>query len=235
MRESGMNPRLLLVEDDRVSRLFLAEGARALPADVDCAASMREALALASRHVYAAWLIDARLPDGSGAALLEQLRTTCGKPHPPALGHTASRVPADLDALRDAGFDAVVSKPLSVGDWRAAIRHLLDGEGAMHWDDALALRALNGHITSVEALRGLFRTELPKQHRAIIDALEAGRVTDARDELHRLKASCGFVGAARLRGIVDRLHAAPEDRSALQAFDREVAALLEGSPTPPPG
>ncbi len=227
MRDGGMNPRLLLVEDDPASRAFLIAGTRSLPADVDGAGSMQEALALASRHRYDAWLIDARLPDGRGAELLARLRALHPGPLPPALGHTASHLPDDLEALRAAGFDVVISKPLPIAEWQSAIRHLLGQEDAAHWDDALALRALNGNAAGMEALRGLFRMDLPMQHRAIRDALAAGDVGDARDQLHRLKASCGFVGAPRLRGIVDRLDAAPHDVAALSAFDAEVAALLE--------
>ena len=227
MRESGMNPRLLLVEDDPTSRTFLLEGGRGLPADIDAAGTLQEALLLASRHRYDAWLIDARLPDGSGADLLARLRGMRAGPHPPALGHTASRLPDDLEALRTAGFDAAVSKPLPIGEWQAAIRRLLGLTDLPHWDDALALRALNGHASGMQALRGLFLMELPKQHLAVTGAVAAGDADAAREQLHRLKASCGFVGAARLRDIVDRLYATPHDADTLSAFGAETAALLE--------
>ena len=61
MRDGGMNPRLLLVEDDPVSQTYLAEAARALPAEVDCAGSVAEALLLAGQHGYDVWLIDAHM------------------------------------------------------------------------------------------------------------------------------------------------------------------------------
>ena len=44
-----MNPRILLVEDDPTSRAFLLAATEALPAHVDTAATMAEALALAAR------------------------------------------------------------------------------------------------------------------------------------------------------------------------------------------
>ncbi len=228
MRDDGMKPRLLLVEDDPVSLAFLSEAARALPAEVDCAASLAEALALASAHTYAAWLIDANLPDGSGSALLAILRERTAPPWPYALAHTADRQPEALAALRGAGFDAAVAKPLPVAEWQAAIRRGLGTEaGASIWDDAQALRALHGNTDSMTMLRALFRTELPKQQASITAALATGDVTAAREELHRLKASCGFVGAAQLRQAVDALHAAPGSTEARTAFDATVAATLQ--------
>jgi HPt (histidine-containing phosphotransfer) domain-containing protein len=47
-----------------------------------------------------------------------------------------------------------------------------------------------------------------------------------RDELHRLAASCGFVGAARLAAAVRALQAAPGDGERLQRFDAAVGELL---------
>jgi HPt (histidine-containing phosphotransfer) domain-containing protein len=47
-----------------------------------------------------------------------------------------------------------------------------------------------------------------------------------RAELHRLAASCGFVGAARLAAVVRELQAAPLQPQALQRFDAAVDDLL---------
>lgn len=234
MRESGMNPRLLLVEDDAVSQAYLADAARALPATVDCAGTLADALALAAQHQYDAWLIDAHLPDGRGADLLARLRQSQPAPNPPALAHTATQQPEDLDALHTAGFDAVVSKPLSIDAWQAAVRQCLadaDADAASSWDDDSALRALNGNAEAVSSLRQLFLAELPRQRRLIRNALDTGDDDAARAELHRLKASCGFVGAMRMRQAVDALHAAPADAHARDRFDAAITELLAGPPS----
>lgn len=229
MRDEGMNLRLLLVEDDPVSQAFLSAATRALPADVDCAGSLHEALACAERHAYAAWLIDANLPDGSGADLLAMLRARQAPPWPPALAHTASQRAEDLQALRGAGFDAVVSKPLPVTAWQAAVRTLFGAAAALSppcWDEAVALRALNGDAASVQTLRQLFVDGLPAQQRTVSNALQSGDASTALDELHRLKAGCGFVGAMQLRAACDALHASPHDADALRAFEQAVARTL---------
>ena len=85
----------MLVEDDPVSAAFLREAATALPAEVDVAGSMAEALACASARHHDLYLFDANLPDGRGETLLRQLREI--GLDAPALAHTAARE----DALRD--------------------------------------------------------------------------------------------------------------------------------------
>lgn len=230
MRDDGMNLRLLLVEDDPVSQAYLADAARALPAEVDCAGSVAEALLLAAQHRYDAWLIDAHLPDGNGPDLLARLRTAHPLPRIPALAHTASTVAEDLMRLRTAGFDAAISKPLAPDAWQSAIRRCLpDTAPTPTWDDASALRALNGNADAVASLRQLFLAELPRQQQAIKAALDAGDADAAQAELHRLKASCGFVGALQMRRAVDELHAGLFDRAAREQFDIATASTISAS------
>ena len=66
-------PRVLLVEDDPVSAAFLRDAATALPARVDVAGSMAEAMELAANCSHDLYLVDANLPDGRGETLLQQL------------------------------------------------------------------------------------------------------------------------------------------------------------------
>jgi len=197
-----MKPRLLLVEDDPTTRAFLHLATQALDVEMDLAASMHHALALAAKTRHAAWLLDARLPDGSGVELLAQLRQM--HRGVAALVHTAVSDQSQLQRLRDAGFDAAVSKPLSTAAWQAAVRQLLSMKtppaftALPLWDNAAALQVLGGHQQDLDALRRLFMQELPAQ----IDTLERARMEDdhtaSHAELHRLSASCSFVGAARL-------------------------------------
>ena len=228
-----MNPRILLVEDDPTSRAFLLAATEALPADVDSAASIAEAIALATRHDYALWLIDAHLPDGSGSTLLARLRARGLAV--PAIAHTASHDAGEHDALRAAGFATTIAKPLPGAQWQAAIRAVLDPAGATGgapaadagdalpepasiavWNDATALAALAGNADSVSALRRLFLDELPGVRDALAQASMQRDVDGMRDHLHRLRASCGFVGAARLDAAATRLRDAPLSDAALR-------------------
>jgi DNA-binding response OmpR family regulator len=238
-REHPMNPnnatlpRILLVEDDPVSQAFLAAAIEALPATVDRAGSLAEARTLAAGHAHALWLVDANLPDGHGADLLAQLRVDfLGTP---ALAHTASQDRHALDALIDAGFLEVLVKPLSAKTLQAAIDRALGavavapmatGPKLPSWDDAAALSALNGQQEHVQALRRLFLDELPAQRRSIATAAANGDLAAMRSTLHRMRASCGFVGAARLDAAVRTLESNLHRASALQRFDEAASDLL---------
>jgi DNA-binding response OmpR family regulator len=226
-----MPPRLLLVEDDPTSRAFLAAASEALPAVCDQADRIAAALDIAGRQPHDLWMIVANLPDGSGTELLSALRAR--GLHVPAIAHTAARERGELDALLAAGFDAAVSKPLPADAWREALRMALAGGTAQHpvassdagdlaasplWDDDAALAAMNGHRAHVDALRQLFRVELPATRQAIGNAFAAGDHGALRAGLHRLRASCGFTGASRLDAAARMLHAAPASDAALAAF-----------------
>ena len=105
-------PRLLLVEDDPVSAVFLRDAATALPAEVDVAGSIADALVLAGSRRYDLYLIDANLPDGRGESLLQQLRERGIAT--PALAHTAARDTSIRERPLAAGFIDVLCKPLTV-------------------------------------------------------------------------------------------------------------------------
>lgn len=235
------SPRVLLVEDDPVSRAFLAAAVEALPARVDAADTCAAALQLAQANVHALWLIDANLPDGHGRDLLRSLRAA--SPATPALAHTASRDRADLDGLIDAGFAEVLVKPLSASALQAAVRRALGLEPAWLqspigrcgklpvWDDVAAAAALHGNPTHVAALRQLFLAELPAQREAVLMALQSADLDAARGQLHRLQASCGFVGASRLGAAVGALQHEPRSQRARDDFAHALDDLLaRGAP-----
>lgn len=221
-------PRVLLVEDDPVSAAFLRDAASALPAEVHVAGSIAEARRAIDAGQFDLWLVDAHLPDGPGEALLGADHCDPGTP---ALAHTAATEPAVRERLLSAGFRDVLCKPLGIGELHAALRHHLGTtsrieEPRQAWDDAAALRAMGGERGHVEALRELFLQELPDQHLRVRDAAMAGDEAAIRAELHRLTASCSFVGAAGLAAAVRELQSGPLQPQALQRFDAAVDALL---------
>lgn len=234
-------PRLLLVEDDAVTAQFLTEALTALPAEVFHAGGARRARTLMQAiGGVDVWLLDANLPDGSGEDLLATLRALHGTTTP-AIALTADPTPARRQALLDAGFAEVLTKPLSSTMLHAALRHRLagpragrriretppDDAGPCWLDDEAALRAAGGRRESVDALRALFARELPLDQGRVREAFEAGRREALVEVLHRLKASCGFVGAAALLDAVNALAQAPGDASLLARFDLACRSTLE--------
>lgn len=229
-------PRILLVEDDPTSSAFLSAVLRDLPAVVDCAGTARAARALAEAGRYDLWLLDVQLPDGSGSGLLAQLRS--GNPDIPALAHTASPEAALHASLVAAGFAQVLVKPLPASGLQMAVRRALGSPAAAAsgirdpppppelplWDDEAAARAMNFNGAHLEALRALFLGELPQARETVLAAANARDPEAMSAALHRLQASCGFVGAARLRAAVIDLHRAPLDRALAIVFDQAARA-----------
>lgn len=223
----GTMPSILLVEDDRISAAFLSAALATLPARVHIAEDCAQALAASGP--FDAWLIDANLPDGSGTWLLQHLRETDAAAS--ALAHTADATAATRDALLQAGFAEVLVKPLSAQALVDALRAVLRGgsdepHDAADWDDRAALTALAGNPEHVASVRQLFLSELPTTRSACLAAFDRNDHAALRAQLHRLQASCGFVGAAALAAIASRWHAAPADRDLRAAFAAACARLL---------
>lgn len=230
-------PRLLLVEDDTISRGFFKAALEALPAEVDTADSLATAIDRGCTARHDLWLIDVNLPDGNGTELLQQLRRT--RPDTPALAHTADADTSIHARLRDAGFRETLVKPLSGEQLLQAVRRALvispgsnatteaDPEAEREdWDEITALAALNGQRHHLIALRELFLAELPGVRDAVAQAVLQHDAPALRGQLHRLQASCGFVGAARLARAVRQLHQAPESVGAHTQFRAAVESLL---------
>ncbi|MGH8053985.1 MAG: Hpt domain-containing response regulator [Stenotrophomonas sp.] len=230
----GSVPHLLLVEDDMTSQGFFQFALESLPATVDIADSFASALQRAESAHYDLWLIDVNLPDGDGPSLLQRLRAK--HPRVSALAHTADASTEVQQALQQAGFSETLIKPMTRDTLLKAIRRTLAKSTAgsdsceateiPHWDEAVALAALNGQQAHLRALRELFLAELPSARDAVGRAFDRHDDAELRNQLHRLQASCGFVGALKLARAVRQLHNTPGAPAARQQFDSAVSALL---------
>ena len=232
------HPRALLVEDDPVSAAFLEAALARVPLQVDVAYDCASARRAATTGSHDLWVMDANLPDGRGDALLRELRASGAST--PALAHTAAREGDEHERLLTAGFLEVLVKPLSASEVVAAARMALGAEGCVRrgivsadprplWDDAAALDALLGERTHLSALRGLFRPELVALRNTLPAAIERGDADAVRSQLHRLRASCGFVGAARLGDAAAAL-ASGDARDGWPAFEAVLDATLDQFP-----
>lgn len=216
--------RVLLAEDDLVSREFLCEAIRTCGGEPVACADGPEALAQARAGHWNLLILDHQLPGMNGEAVLAALR----RDHialPPALATTAE--PDGVSTmLLEAGFAQVLPKPLRLEVLQDVLAQLGCQAGMLDDDDAL--RACGSHA-AVERLRRLFaEQELPH----IQDAFDrsAGDPRTLRPTLHRLLASCGFCGASALAGACSALQnalASSDDHRIAAARDRFAKALQE--------
>ena len=220
--------RVLLAEDDPVSREFLAEGIRACGAEVEDCADGDTALALARSRAWNLLVFDHHLPGRNGDAVLAALRADPGAASHATRAVATSAARDDvLGTLLHAGFTEVLAKPMQIETLRAAMqRHGCLPELPLDDDDAL--RAC-GSPEAVARLRRLFADEeLPKVQDEL-DGLDDDP-QPLRATLHRLSASCGFCGARALARACAALHRAlatddaVQVRTALEAFRDALAA-----------
>jgi CheY-like chemotaxis protein len=223
--ESGMNE-VLLAEDEPVSRRFLVDALGALGFDCTAAIDGSDARVLAFEHRFDLLLLDVNLPLLDGPALLAQLRgdRRAASHAAPAIALTADPDRVTHRQLQRRGFAAVGRKPIALEQLATLLDLARSDDGGERippprWDDAAALSATGGQREAVDALRALMLRELPGQRVRIIAALDVGNADAARAELHRLRAACGFCGAAALSAAVDAL-------SARLAFGRTDAVGL---------
>lgn len=220
--------RVLLAEDDPVSREFLTEAMRAAGADVTACGDGHAALRLARAQAWDLLVFDHHLPGRNGDAVLAALRADADAAShaTPAIATSAAR-DSEMSTLLQAGFVEVLPKPMPVEVLRAALRRYgCHAETIL--DDREALRAC-GSAAAVARLRRLFaEQELPR----VQEELERlGDATESlRPTLHRLQASCGFCGArplalatAALRHALSDSADAARVRDALRDFRHALA------------
>jgi DNA-binding response OmpR family regulator len=168
--------RILLVEDEPELGTTLAARLAAEGFVVDHVVSLGEAIeaVLAARH--RAVLLDRRLPDGDGLALLPVLKTRPSPP--PAILLTALDNVPDRVAGLEAGAEDHLIKPFAFAELLARLRVLLRRHGASAEVPRVVVGRLAYDLAAREPSIAGESFTLPRRELAILDALmrRAGRV-----------------------------------------------------------
>ena len=225
-------PRILLVEDNPISREFLHEALKPLGISIDIAETLTAARILARQNKHVLFLSDVHLPDGRPDQIFSALRQL--QENTIVIAITAEASPATCQTLSDIGYQEVWGKPISIATLQNNVTRLLslnhvavDATQAVGlWDEAAALRAVGGSQASLTALRVMFLSELPQHRKIVAQAFHANDISSLKAECHKLLASCGFVGAAGLGHAVKQLSEAPNDSEKLNRFMKDVEDCL---------
>lgn len=243
MDRPGIQPRILVADDDAVSLRFLVAALGELGAVATAVENGAATLAACAAAQFDLLLLDRRMPDCGGATLLRAL-------HERGVATPAIATSAELDAatrteLQCAGYVDALTKPIGLDALaRVLATHLPGGCGprarqpaslrtasqgntgtADVLDDTSGLASVGGDRATLRALRGLLAGELEALH----DRLAVTKnPPDLADALHRLRASCRYCGAAALHDAALRLEAAirteTADVSAAFAYFTETCA-----------
>ncbi len=215
--------RILVVDDNALTLLFLSSALTAQGHSCVTAPDGENAIAcVEAGDRFDLLLIDARMPGCSGVETLQRIRRGASPSRDcPALATTAADLTAH-DGLHDAGFSAVIGKPVGLDDLaRIIAHHAAAGQSSRPphgiaqeplLDDAVALACAGNDQGIVAALRQLFAEELDALAAQCARLCADNDVAGLRDRLHRLAASAGFCGARALADAITRAEAALDDR-----------------------
>jgi CheY-like chemotaxis protein/HPt (histidine-containing phosphotransfer) domain-containing protein len=193
--------RIILIDDDDLSREVLTLIAGEAGCEVESFASGEEALAaLAGLPKPAAILADMQMPGISGAALAAQLRERCDDPTI-LLAMSGS----DVAAEKLEGYDGFLLKPFSADELRIALdQRALQAKADSGASGVLLNEAVFDHFARSMPASQLFRLydlcleDSGKRVTAMRKALETGDGEAYRRAAHAIKGGCGMVGAVEL-------------------------------------
>lgn len=109
--------KVLLVEDDALSRMVMMEMVHLGGYEMVAAETGAEAVAMAAADDVALILLDNRLPDGAGIDFFTAIRaaeTASGRAPRPIIAVTGDAFPEDQKRFMDLGFSDYLSKPVSL-------------------------------------------------------------------------------------------------------------------------
>jgi OmpR-family two-component system manganese-sensing response regulator len=117
--------RILHVDDHQDTRLMMAALLQDCGYGVMTAGSVAEGLELAKEINFDLYILDVRLPDGTGVELCQKLRAL--RPHVPILYYSAYGNEEDHQTALAACGDAYLKKPVSIAEIESLIAKLLAG------------------------------------------------------------------------------------------------------------
>lgn len=119
--------RVLVVDDDPVSRELAAMMLHRMGVQADTAADGREGLGLLLEADYDLALVDCRMPGLDGLQMTRQLRgsATPERARVPIIALTANTQQSDIDSCLEAGMDGYIPKPLLDGSLHQCLGRFL--------------------------------------------------------------------------------------------------------------
>lgn len=206
--------RVLVAEDDVVSRELMLRQLAKLGVEADAVATGRAAVDAVGARPYDAVLMDLRLPELDGAEAARAIRRLPGE-------RGATPVVVVSGAPREAGLpetDGWLRKPASTLDLARALERALPPAAI----DAAALARLESDLGDRDELvriAGIYLDQLREGAARAAAAARSGQAEELRRAAHRLGSASATFGARRVAELCRRLES-------LDRPDAELAAQL---------
>ncbi len=117
-----MSKRVLVVDDESVTRRVVTHTLKLLDIEVISAENGTEALVLARENAFALAFVDINLPDIDGFEVLRQLRSLPHMQQVPIIVFTARSHPGDEATALETGAAGFLYKPFSTQELRDLVR-----------------------------------------------------------------------------------------------------------------
>ena len=225
----GRRPRIMVAEDIETNQIVLTSMLDSIGCDHLVVGNGALALEAARLGGIDAILMDIQMPIMDGAEATREIRLLAGAPgNVPIIGVTAQAIQSERDALKNAGMNECLAKPISVPMLARALRSVLATKPVM--DAKLFLAAMS-------ALPAARRTALFDQVARDLTQLadDFATSTSQDDEAgvrrarHSLIGVAGNFGVAGLTALLDASRDQPHDPGTAAALTSMVeAAITEG-------
>ncbi len=208
--------RVLVAEDNVVNQKVAIAMLKRLGYRVDVVANGRDAVAALEAGPYDAVVMDCQMPEMNGYEATEEIRRREGTgAHIPIVALTASAVKGDEDRCLAAGMDAYVTKPVTVEVLGTVLGRLLAARPPRPVAEVLdraTIRDLwelgSGSSALLEELADAFIEATSEQIALLHAAVATADLPAAARAAHRLRGSCGAVGASRMVVLADEIEEA---------------------------
>jgi len=217
----GRSLRVLVADDVAANRMVARAMLVAAGHRVDSAADGAEALAAVARETYDVVLMDLQMPVMDGLEATRRIRALDGgRASVPILAVTASALPEQVQACREAGMDGHLAKPIDRESLLAAVTSLADGgtlaeatrqpvsEVRQPLLDQAALLHLAADIgPTADMVIGEFVDELRLGHETLSAPGIVEDLPRLRHAGHRLLGAARTLGARRLGEAAEAMQA----------------------------
>jgi CheY-like chemotaxis protein/HPt (histidine-containing phosphotransfer) domain-containing protein len=232
---------VLLVEDNTINQGVAKAMLAKLGLACQTADHGAQALQKVREQAFDLVLMDCQMPvmDGFAATAAIRALPDARTAALPIIALTANAMPGDEQACLDAGMDAFLAKPYSLGALHAALARWLPGEAAappplpaadagaavVNLRTIEALRELDdGRMELVSQLVSGFLASAEAEFERIARAATTDDLTALREAAHALKSSAAHLGAERLAGCYRLL-----EQCAREQRGDDARALIEAT------
>ncbi len=220
--------RILVVEDNEINRFLVVEMLQGGGCEVHEAENGLDGVRLAEAQHYDLIVMDISMPEMDGMEATRRIRSGDGaSAKVPIIALTAHIAQDDHAKFRRAGFDEILTKPVSRDKLRGVIAHFVLGEEPEAPTEAVDEDTVREFIDMLGEEK--YRQTRAKFLRSVADLLERVKAEeeDFRALAHREAGSASMLGMLRFLNALRELENLPEGADPAPIADRLRGLLAE--------